>query len=102
MWQWIAMGVLVIGAGSFFALWRSERGRRGSVEKLLESEQHRIRELEERIAFMNRKRKEESYVYEKLDKKQKELEEAIDNLPGADRDDLLEFMRDNSARGSDS
>lgn len=95
-WQLIVGSIGYVGVVVFVLLWRLERSRHKTTRT---SHDHTLMQLataEARIEVLKRQKEAEREALNKLQESNEKMQAAIDALPSASRDDLLEFMRNGS------
>jgi uncharacterized protein HemX len=97
MYQWIALGIGYVGAAIFALLWKLEQAKHKETKAFLQQTNKLLQESQATIKVMMDRHKKERTAYEQLQKNEEKLQEAINNLPDADHDDLMEFMSNNSS-----
>ena len=95
-WQWIVGAIGFVGAAVFVLLWRLERSRHDTTKTQYNHVVQQHKAAQATITELRQQREAEREALKKLQEVNDKMQQAIDNLPSASRDDLLEFMRNSS------
>jgi hypothetical protein len=95
-WQWIVGGIGYVGAVVFVLLWRLERSRHETTMSEYNQASQQLVTAQVTIMELRKQKEAEREALKKLQEVNDKMQQAIDNLPSASRDDLLEFMRNSS------